>query len=349
MIGKYRLVSGSKAVTCPDDRPSSPRQKAASSSELPPISGQTDGVPGDRITPEPLYVSRRKFVAGMGIVAASSFLAACGRQVPGSSPSFCDGATATVTSDELGANLTSCSDITNYNNFYEFTYGKESVARLAQNFKTSPWTVSVGGLVDNPVSLSVQEIAQKYRPEERVYRMRCVEAWSMVIPWLGFSLSKLLDDVQPKPEAKFVRFTSFYDSTQMPGDQSLPFPYFEGLRLDEAMHDLTILATGIYGKPLPPQDGAPIRLVVPWKYGFKSAKSIVSIDLTSGMPPTFWSTLSPDEYGFYANVNPNVDHPRWSQFSERRIGEFRRRDTLMYNGYDQVSSLYEGMDLRKFF
>ncbi|MFC2060537.1 protein-methionine-sulfoxide reductase catalytic subunit MsrP [Chloroflexota bacterium] len=306
----------------------------------------------DKITPQHLYISRRKFITGVGAVAAAALLAACTRQTPGiptAPPSFCDGAEAASTSDELGDRLTTCNDITNYNNFYEFSYSKEDVASLSRNFKTSPWMVTVGGLVNNPGSFSVDELIKQYQSAEHIYRMRCVEGWSMVIPWIGFPLGRLLRDVQPKPEAKFVRFESLYDPEQMPGDRSLPFPYFEGLRLDEAMHDLTILATGLYGKPLPPQDGAPIRLVVPWKYGFKNAKSISSIDLTAEMPTTFWSTLNPGEYGFYANVNPNVDHPRWSQSSERRIGELQRRPTLMFNGYDQVAPLYEGMDLTEFY
>ncbi len=310
-----------------------------------------DKLPEDRITPEHLYISRRKFIAGMGVVAAATFLAACTQRTPGmpDSPSaFCDDAIAAGTADELGDELTPCNDVTNYNNFYEFSYGKEDIASLSRNFKTSPWMVTVGGLVNKPGSFSVDELIKKYQPEERIYRMRCVEGWSMVIPWIGFPMGRLLQDVQPKTEAKFVRFESLYDAEQMPGDRSLPFPYLEGLRLDEAMHDLSILATGLYGKTLPLQDGAPIRLVVPWKYGFKSAKSILNIDLMAEMPPTFWSTLSPEEYGFYANVNPNVDHPRWSQSSERRIGEFRRRPTLMFNDYDQVAPLYEGMDLTKF-
>ncbi|MFC1942235.1 protein-methionine-sulfoxide reductase catalytic subunit MsrP [Chloroflexota bacterium] len=309
-----------------------------------------DKIPENEITPEHLYYSRRQFMASMSAVAASAFLVACTRQTLGepAAPLFCDNAAAAGTSDELGNSLTPCNVVTTHNNFYEFSYEKE-VVRPARNFKTSPWTITVGGLVDNPGSFSVDELIKIYQPEERIYRMRCVEAWSMVIPWIGFPLSRLLQDAHPKPEAKFVRFTSFYDPEQMPGDKSLPFPYFEGLRLDEAVHDLTILATGLYGKPLPPQDGAPIRLVVPWKYGFKSAKSIVNIDLTAEMPPTFWSTLSPEEYGFYANVNPNVKHPRWSQSSERYITELQRRPTLMFNGYDQVAHLYEGMDLAKFY
>ncbi len=315
-------------------------------------SAQTGKPPGDSITPWHLYVSRRRFIEGMGVLAASAIAASCtprGISVSTGAPSFCDDARAGGTGDELGEALTPCNDVTNYNNFYEFSYEKDDVAPLSRNFKTSPWTVRVGGLVNRPGSFSVDELANKYHPEERIYRMRCVEAWSMVIPWLGFPLSRLLEDVQPRPEARFVRLLSFYDSKQMPGDSSLPFPYAEGLRLDEAMHDLTILATGLYGKPLPPQDGAPIRLVVPWKYGFKSAKSIMSIELTSDMPRTFWSALTPREYGFYGNVNPDVDHPRWSQSSERRIGEFRRRPTLMFNGYDRVASIYKGMDLAKFY
>ena len=251
--------------------------------------------------------------------------------------------------DELGNKATSYKDITNFNNFYEFSYGKSDVAGLSKNMRTVPWTVTVEGRVENPGSYTVEELVQKYKPEERVYRIRCVETWSKVIPWLAFPLQKLLKDARPLPEARFVRFTSFYDHKQMPGDKTLPFPYFEGLRLDEAMHDLTVLATGIYGKPLPPQDGAPIRLVVPWKYAFKNAKSIVKIELVSTIPTTFWSMLKPDEYGFYANVNPNVDHPRWSQATERYLGEPGRRPTLMFNGYSKVAPLYEGMDLEKNF
>ncbi len=310
----------------------------------------------DTVTPEHIYFSRRKFIAGMGVIAATAFLAACNPQgIKFSSETLnntgSNGTPVTPpdTATELDEEPTALNDIISYNNFYEFSYSKEGVAVIAKDFTTSPWTVTVGGLVENPGSFSVEELLSKYPPEERIYRMRCVEAWSMVIPWLGFPLNKLLADVKPTPEAKFVKFESYYDPDEMPGDSSLPFPYFEGLRLDEANHDLTILATGLYGKPLPPQDGAPIRLVVPWKYGFKSAKSITHIDLVAEMPSTFWSTLSPHEYGFYANVNPNVNHPRWSQSTERRIGQFQRIPTLMFNGYEEVSSLYEGMDLKKFF
>jgi methionine sulfoxide reductase catalytic subunit len=312
-------------------------------------------LPEDQVTPEWLFLSRRKFIAGLGAAAAALVLTACTRSTPSllsgtPAPSFCDDAKAIGSADELGNTLTTCDYVTNYNNFYEISYAKEGMANKVQNFKTSPWSLSIGGLVSKPTTYSVDDLISKYQPQERIYRMRCVEAWSMVIPWIGFPLNKLLTDAQPKPEAKFVRFLSFYDPKQMPGDSSLPFPYAEGLRLDEAMHDLTILATGLYGKPLPAQDGAPIRLVVPWKYGFKSAKSILSIELTADMPHTFWPTLAPMEYGFYANVNPNVFHPRWSQASERRIGgELQRKATLLFNGYDQVGPLYQGMDLSKFF
>jgi methionine sulfoxide reductase catalytic subunit len=306
----------------------------------------------EAVTPEPLFLSRKKFIAGLGAAAAALALTACTRGagvLTSNTPGFCDGAAALGQADELGAKLTTCTDVTNYNNFYEFSYGKESLASLTSNFKTSPWSVTVGGMVDKPGTFALEDLINRYKPQERIYRMRCVEAWSMVIPWVAFPLNLLLNDVQPQAGAKFVRFLSFYDPKQMPGDSSLPFPYFEGLRMDEAMHDLTVIATGLYGKPLPAQDGAPIRLVVPWKYGFKSAKSILNIDLVAEMPSTFWPTLSPQEYGFYANVNPNVDHPRWSQASERRIGEVQRRPTLMFNGYDQVASLYQGLDLTKSF
>ncbi len=309
--------------------------------------------PDDRVTPREAYLSRRKFLAGLGVAASLALLASCTKSLPSGTsgnltsltpdPRF-DGLT-----DELGDKLTSYQDITHYNNYYEFAYDKSSPARLAADFPTSPWTVKVGGLVKYPAELSVADLVSSYPPEDRIYRMRCVEAWSMVVPWSGFPLRKLLDDVQPTPEAKYVRFLSFWDKNLEPGDRSLPFPYFEGLRLDEAMEDLTILATGLYGEPLPPQEGAPIRLVVPWKYGFKSAKALVSIELTADQPPTFWSQLASNEYGFYANVNPDVPHPRWSQSSERRIGESGRRPTLLFNGYDQVAPLYAGMDLGRYF
>lgn len=311
-----------------------------------------DKIPTSEITPEHLYLSRREFIAAASTLAAGAFLSACGVQTPASSsPSAQPAPQASKGTDELGDKLTPYDTITNYNNFYEFSVGKEEVAPLAQNFKTSPWTVQVGGLVNQPRTFSLDDLL-KFAHEERIYRLRCVEAWSMVIPWTGFPLAKLLAQVEPLSQAKYVRFQTVLDPKQMPGQRDAYFewPYIEGLRMDEAMHDLTILATGLYGKPLPPQDGAPIRLVVPWKYGFKSCKSIVKIDLVAEMPTTFWMDSAPTEYGFYANVNPDVSHPRWSQASERRIGELARRKTLPFNGYaDQVAQLYAAMDLRKNF
>ena len=243
---------------------------------------------------------------------------------------------------------TSLDDITHYNNFYEFSTDKESVAPAAANFQTTGWQISVEGLVHKPRVFDLDALLKLSPPEERIYRMRCVEAWSMVIPWVGFSLSKLLNAVEPLSSARYVAFQTLLDPTRMPGQRSdvLQWPYVEGLRLDEAMHPLTILASGIYGRSLPPQDGAPIRLVVPWKYGFKGIKSMVKISLVADQPRTTWAMSAPDEYGFYANVNPQVDHPRWSQATEQRIGESGRRPTLMFNGYaDQVAHLYAGMDL----
>ena len=247
---------------------------------------------------------------------------------------------------------TSLEDITHYNNFQEFSSDKERVASSSANFHTQGWQVSVEGLVKNPRVFALDDLLKISPLEERIYRMRCVEVWSMVIPWVGFSLSKLLDLVQPLSGAKFVAFETLMDPTRMPGQRRdvLNWPYVEGLRLDEALHPLTILASGIYGRALPPQDGAPIRLVVPWKYGFKGIKSIVKIKLVAAQPRTTWSEYAPHEYGFYANVNPHVDHPRWSQATEQRIGESGQRPTLMFNGYEaQVGQLYAGLDLRKNF
>ncbi len=310
------------------------------------------------ITPESVYISRRKFMVGVGSLLASSLvLAACGGQDPTATALVSGGAPATseptaeTESDELGDELTPFLAVTNYNNFYEFTVHKEAVADLAKDFQTSPWAVTVGGLVQNPKTFDIDDLL-KFEQEERIYRMRCVEGWSMVIPWEGFPLAKLLKEVEPMSAAKYVRFETLYDPDQMPGQKSgfYSWPYVEGLRMDEAMHDLTILSTGLYGKSLLPQNGAPVRLVVPWKYGFKSIKSIVKIDLVEEMPTSLWMAAAPHEYGFYANVNPEVDHPRWSQATERRIGETGRRKTLMFNGYaEEVAQLYEGMDLRKWY
>jgi len=247
--------------------------------------------------------------------------------------------------------LNSFQEITNYNNFYEFSTTKTAVARQAEDFVTRPWTVEVGGLVQKPKTFGIEDLL-KFEQEERIYRFRCVEAWSMVIPWIGFPLKKILDAVEPLGTAKYVAFQTLYDPEQMQSSFSagIDFPYVEGLRLDEALHPLTILATGLYGKQMPNQNGAPIRLIVPWKYGFKSIKSIVKISLTEQEPPTSWNIAAPREYGFYSNVNPTVRHPRWSQATENRIGEYTRRETLMFNGYtDEVAKLYEGMDLKKFF
>jgi sulfoxide reductase catalytic subunit YedY len=243
--------------------------------------------------------------------------------------------------------LTPLEKITNYNNFYEFDTSKGGVAYASQGFVTRPWAVSVEGLVNKPRVFDLDELL-KFEHEERVYRLRCVEGWSMVIPWVGFPLNKLLAKVEPTSQARYVAFQTLLDPKRMPNQATgiLDWPYVEGLRLDEAMHPLTIMATGLYGEVLPPPDGAPIRLVVPWKYGFKSIKSVVKISLVANEPPTTWNLQAPDEYGFYSNVNPNVSHPRWSQATEQRIGEYGRRKTLLFNGYaDQVANLYEGMDL----
>jgi sulfoxide reductase catalytic subunit YedY len=242
--------------------------------------------------------------------------------------------------------------ITHYNNFYEFSTDKDGVASAVGNFSTNGWRVTVDGLVAKPATFDMDDIRKLAHPEERVYRMRCVEAWSMVIPWAGYSLSKLLERAQPTSAAKYVAFTTLLDARMMPGQKTdvLNWPYVEGLRMDEAMHPLTLLTTGLYGRELPAQDGAPVRLVIPWKYGFKGIKSIVKISLVADMPPTSWNRYGAEEYGFYANVNPNHPHPRWSQATEQRIGESGRRPTLMFNGYgEQVAGLYQGMDLNKYF
>jgi sulfoxide reductase catalytic subunit YedY len=313
---------------------------------------KTMKIKSSEITPKHLYLSRREFLKSAGLVAGgAALLAACGPQASAanSGPTV-DKPTPDTGDifDELGDPATSYEGITTYNNYYEFTTRKEGVAELAKDFQTSPWDIEVSGLVNKPKTFGLEDILSLFDQEERIYRLRCVEAWSMVIPWIGFPLSKLLEEVEPTSEAKYVRFETLYDPDQMPGQSSkwYEWPYVEGLRMDEAMNDLAILATGIYGEQLLPQNGAPIRLVVPWKYGFKSIKSIVKIEVTSYEPISLWMAAAPQEYGFYANVNPEVDHPRWSQASERRIGELSRRETLMFNGYaEEVAHLYEGMDL----
>ncbi len=304
------------------------------------------------ITPRGLYESRRDFMRAAGVLTGSALLAACApgvssggqsEQIPASVASFAG------KTDELGSPLNSYQDITNYNNFYEFSENKEAVNPLSANFKPRPWSVEVTGLVNNPKTFGIDDLIKLFPQEDRIYRLRCVEAWSMVIPWRGFPLASLLKLVEPTSAAKYVHFVTLMDTKVFPHEayDLYPWPYEEGLRLDEAMNDLTILATGLYGAPLPAPDGAPIRLVVPWKYGFKGIKSIVKIELVDTQPNTFWHTIASNEYGFYANVNPNVPHPRWLQNEERRIGELSMRPTLMFNGYgEQVASLYQGMDLK---
>lgn len=308
-------------------------------------------VKSSEITSYSQYLSRRDFLKTAGILTGSAILAGCASNAGETDLPQAEAAGTQFTSgktDEFGDPLTSFDDVTHYNNYYEFSENKEAVVPLSKDFKTKPWTVEVSGLVNYPKTYGIEDILAKFTQEERIYRLRCVEGWSMVIPWMGFSLASLLKEVEPTSEAKYVRFETVLRHEEMKGqgNRFYPWPYEEGLRLDEAMHDLTLLATGLYGISLPTQNGAPIRLVVPWKYGFKSIKAIVKIELTSTQPNTFWKTVSPREYGFYSNVNPNHPHPRWLQSSERRIGELNRRPTLMFNGYaDQVAHLYDGMDL----
>ena len=307
-------------------------------------------IPASEITPKHVYLSRREFIKMAGVLAGSAALAACAPRLAEAPLVTPANPAVSGETDELGDPVNSFEDITHYNNYYEFTTDKEGVAQLAADFETSPWDVQVSGLVNKPKTYGVDELVKLFQPEERIYRLRCVEAWSMVIPWVGFPLARLLDEVEPTSDARYVRFETVLKPEDMPGQRSgfYPWPYQEGLRLDEARHDLAILATGLYGGELPAQNGGGIRLVVPWKYGFKSIKGIVKIELVADQPDTLWSAIAPNEYGFYANVNPEVDHPRWSQASERRIGELKRRPTLMFNGYEeQVADLYTGMDLRK--
>jgi sulfoxide reductase catalytic subunit YedY len=304
------------------------------------------------ITPEALYHSRRAFMRQAGtLVAGAWVLSACSGEsaAPDSAAEPAATGVASSGTDELGDSFTSYESVTGYNNYYEFSTDKEEVAGLSRDFQTTPWTLTVGGMVERPQTYALEDLLKQFPSEERIYRLRCVEGWSMVIPWLGFSLGKLLAAAAPTSSARYVRFESVERPEAMPGqrDGYFRWPYVEGLRLDEAMNDLTILSTGLYGKQLLPQNGAPLRLVVPWKYGFKSIKAIVKIDLVAEPPQSLWMAAAPSEYGFYANVNPDVPHPRWSQSSERRIGELSRRRTLPFNGYaEQVSQLYAGMDLR---
>jgi methionine sulfoxide reductase catalytic subunit len=321
------------------------------------------------ITPEHVYWSRRRFMTGAAkLLAGGVLLAACGgpdagppsgatgeaEETPGAppttSPTPPEPTPAEARTDELGNPLTPYAAVVGYNNYYEFSLQKEMVAEVAAGFVTSPWQVYVTGLVNRPRVFDLDDL-RAFEIEERIYRMRCVEGWSMVIPWEGFPLSRLLEAVEPTSQAQYVRFETAMDEEQMPGlRQNFPWPYVEGLRLDEAMHDLTMLVTGVYGRALPPQNGAPVRLVVPWKYGVKSLKSIVKIELVEQMPETFWMEAGGGEYGFWSNVNPEVAHPRWSQATERLIGENRRKETLFLNGYaDEVAELYDNLDSRQWY
>jgi sulfoxide reductase catalytic subunit YedY len=301
-----------------------------------------DDVRPFEITDERLYVSRREWLQSVGITAAALTPVAAvlgARELP-----------LTASQDEK---LTTYEQATTYNNYYEFGTGKEDPARNAGGLRVRPWSVEVSGLVKKPGRYALEDLLKGLTSYERIYRMRCVEAWSMVIPWNGVQLRDVVDRLEPLGSARFVEFTTLHDPAQMPGqrnDMVLPWPYVEGLRLDEARHPLSLLVTGMYGRALPNQNGAPLRLIVPWKYGFKGGKAIVKIRFTERQPSTTWNDVLPGEYGFYANVNPDVDHPRWSQARERRIGEFFKKPTLMFNGYaDQVASLYSGMDLRRNF
>jgi methionine sulfoxide reductase catalytic subunit len=316
-------------------------------------------IPSSEITPRSAYLNRRNFMAGAAALGAAGLGVnrVAGILDPREAVSADAAKLQTVKSplSTPGLTLTSYKDITSYNNFYEFGVEKDEPAKNAGKMKTHPWTVTVDGLVKKKKTVGIDDLLSFKPIEERVYRHRCVEAWSMVIPWAGYSLSELINWAEPLPKAKYVQFLTLQDFSIMPGlrEINLNWPYSEGLRMDEAMHPLTLLTFGLYGEVLPNQDGAPVRIVVPWKYGFKSAKSIVKIHFTSDQPSTAWNDMAPREYGFYSNVNPNVDHPRWSQKTERRIGASlfsQRQPTLMFNGYgDQVASLYNGMDLKKNF
>jgi methionine sulfoxide reductase catalytic subunit len=298
------------------------------------------------ITEERHYVNRRVFLAGL---AGAGVLLSIGERAALAHGLAREAAARLARDDDP---LTPYEAVTGYNNFYEFGTSKDDPAANAKNFRVRPWTVKIEGEVDKPGSYEFDDLVKPYKLEERIYRHRCVEAWSMVVPWQGFPLKDLISRVEPTGRARFVEFTTLMDPIQMPGQRSriLPWPYVEALRMDEAMHPLALMVTGVYGKPLPNQNGAPLRLVTPWKYGFKGGKSIVRIRFTHDQPATTWNIAAPDEYGFYANVNPDVDHPRWSQARERRLGEFFKRKTLPFNGYaDQVAGMYAGMDLRKNF
>src|SRR5271165_6206375 len=317
---------------------------------------KADDIPSSEITPKSLYLNRRKFLAGAALAGAAAATGVGLREIV--SPS-----TVALAGNKIDGiqksplstteTVTPYKDVTNYNNYYEFSTEKDEPAKLAQKFRTRPWKVKIDGLVDKKQDLDIDTILKMAPPEERIYRHRCVEGWSIVVPWVGFSLSELIKRANPTSKAQYVEFTTLLDPNRMPGQrrQVLDWPYVEGLRMDEAMNPLTLLCFGMYGEELPNQDGAPLRIVLPWKYGFKSAKAIVRIRFTGDQPLNTWQEYAPREYGFYSNVNPNIDHPRWSQARELRlgVGEIFKRPTLMFNGYDQVASLYSGMDLKKNF
>jgi sulfoxide reductase catalytic subunit YedY len=294
------------------------------------------------VTPKHLYINRRRFLA-----AGSALVGAWALPTPASATMKLNNVVKSAY--KVDEKITSREDITTYNNYYEFGTQKEDPSHYANALRPSPWQVQVGGLVNKPKTYDFDSVMKIAPLEERIYRHRCVEAWSIVVPWIGFPLAALLKEVEPNAKARYVAFQTLYDPKQMPlGNRAgIELPYVEGLRIDEAMHPLALLAVGLYGETLPNQNGAPIRLVVPWKYGFKSIKSIVKITFTDKQPPTTWNITNGREYGFYSNVNPTVDHPRWSQGSERRLGELFKKKTLMFNGYPEVASLYSGMDLRK--
>lgn len=330
---------------------------------------QCSDIKENEVTDEHVYNSRRQMLKRLGYIGASGLLASS--QSVNAIDWFSSGKKSIFKQTDLTFQKENNLSVleqdktpekmaTTYNNFYEFGTGKEDPYKHAQQFKVNPWSLTIDGLVENPITLNYDDLFSKFDLEERIYRLRCVEAWSMVIPWIGFELGKILALAKPLSSAKYVAFSTIYDPEQMRGQRSrfvgggVDYPYVEGLRLDEAMHRLSILSVGMYGKTLPPQNGAPIRLVTPWKYGFKSIKSIVSIRLTDKQPPTSWNILIPEEYGFYANVNPKVDHPRWSQARERRIMgssvfDQNRIDTQMFNGYPEVASMYANMDLKKYY
>ena len=303
------------------------------------------------VTPKSLYLNRRKFLAGVpaAFLAGNELLSPSRRALAATTKLQTVKSSLTTTGEKINDKQ----DVITYNNYYEFGTGKDEPSQLAPpRLKTSPWTVSIEGDCAKPRKISIEEIMKLAPLEERVYRHRCVEAWSIVVPWIGYSLSTLIKQAEPTSKAKFVAFETLYDPKAMlsPLQAGIPLPYVEGLRMDEAMHPLTLLCVGMYGETLPAQDGAPVRLVIPWKYGFKSIKSIVKIRFVGSQPPATWNEYAANEYGFYSNVNPHRSHPRWSQAKERRLGEFGRRDTLMFNGYgDQVASLYNGMDLMKYY